>query len=224
MRTEDIESAATFLEENLFFTRADSKFDKEIDLLNGSCRVTLRSGPSPLGGKAVGEYEVGVEHIALGTDDIDQALQYARTRNLDLSPTNGQIRLNPGVYGDGERYFKIKSPFGWEFEIGRKVSDTRIAGGNILRDLDHVGIPCTDLDREVTFFAARGFVPEFVPVRNQNDADGRIRCVMLTYKCFTLEIYQFEDQIPRQTTHSDVPCALYGLEPSGVSPSGVILL
>jgi hypothetical protein len=190
LQTEDPAAACRWLRDRLYFTQ-----EQNGDLVNGDCVLRLRRGPaSPVKTPPGNAYYTGLAHVALAAADIDEAL--ACCRGLDLQTDEGVSFLNLGVFGQGERYFNIFSPFGVVFEVAHRVSTLYGRRPTPVFGLDHIGLPCTDLGVAMTELGAAGFKPLFSPVENKSETDGSVRCCMLADGYLTVETYQFLDKTP----------------------------
>jgi len=221
---QDCEAAASWLQKYLFFERREETVSHGIRMQNENCVLYLTEGEPVIDKLKTGSYLTGIAHVALQCTDIDEAIRYAQSKNLELQLLNGTCFFNPQVFGSGEYYFNIVSPYGMVFEVSRRAGlDTR-KDSAVLSGLDHVGIPSPDLEREMEFFENNGFVRDFAPILNRSDPEGDVRCVMLTRDGFTLEIYSFPDLIPIKKSGAGPFSSLVDLGFSGVSPSGVEII
>lgn len=192
LQVPDPAAARAWLCENLLFSPAPGGA-----VQNGSCTLFVRQGPgAPLPAPAAGGYYTGLAHVALHARDIAAALAHCRGRGLCLQLQNGGWSHNPKVFGAGEYYFNLETPFGFTVEISQPVAQPGGASGAPFAGLDHLGVPCADFSAETAFLQARGFAPLFAPVDNVNEQEGRIRCVMLRRGALVLEVYQFLDRAP----------------------------
>lgn len=204
IRVAEPEAAAAWMVDNLFFQPAG----EPNTVVNGTCRMTFESGEAaPCRPASPGTYHTGLEHVALRTADIQAALAHCQQRRLPLNLNNGQVHFNPKVYGEGEYYFNFLTPFGLLVEISQRVAQPHYGESGILQGLDHVGLPSEDINRRMECLSRQGFSPEFEPIRNYNDAEGRIFCCMMRRDDLILEVYQFAD-----------------MEPSGCAASGCLTL
>lgn len=204
--TPEPETAAAWLTDNLFFAPAG-----ENTLHNGSCTVRLQKGtPQPTPALARGQYTAGIAHLALRAADIKKALTHCKEKQLDLMLTDDHEFYNPKVYGEGEYYFNIRSPFGVTVEISQHVQDAEYGQTKIIEGLDHMGLPSADFDAQLASLKAQGFAEEFAPVTNHNDAEGTIRCCMMRKDALVLEVYQFLDMTP-VPMQCDAPLQLHGV-------------
>ena len=207
IRTGGPVALARWLCDELFFETTDGQM-----VYNGDCSLLLLAGntaapPAP----ASGTYYTGLAHVALAAADIDRALAHCKARGLRLqtAPDGGSF-FNPGVFGEGERYFNILTPFGFVLEVAQRVRGPLQKGLAPIAGLDHVGVPCPSFDAELRALAQQGFQPLFAPVQNYNEAEGHIACCMVAHGALTLEVYQFLDLAPRPMPHN-VP--LRGIAP-----------
>lgn len=204
--TPEPETAAAWLTDNLFFAPAG-----ENTLHNGSCTVRLQKGtPQPTPALAKGQYTAGIAHLALRAADIKKALTHCKEKRLDLMLTDDHEFYNPKVYGEGEYYFNIRSPFGVTVEISQHVQGAEYGQTKIIEGLDHMGLPSADFDAQLASLKAQGFAEEFAPVTNHNDAEGTIRCCMMRKDALVLEVYQFLDMTP-VPMQCDAPLQLHGV-------------
>lgn len=204
--TPEPETAAVWLTDNLFFAPAG-----ENTLHNGSCTVRLQKGtPQPTPALAQGQYTAGIAHLALRAADIKKALTHCKEKQLDLMLTDDHEFYNPKVYGEGEYYFNIRSPFGVTVEISQHVQGAEYGQTKIIEGLDHMGLPSADFDAQLASLKAQGFAEEFAPVTNHNDAEGTIRCCMMRKDALVLEVYQFLDMTP-VPMQCDAPLQLHGV-------------
>lgn len=204
--TPEPETAAAWLTDNLFFAPAG-----ENTLHNGSCTVRLQKGtPQPTPALARGQYTAGIAHLALRAADIKKALTHCKEKQLDLMLTDDHEFYNPKVYGEGEYYFNIRSPFGVTVEISQHVQDAEYGQTKIIEGLDHMGLPSADFDAQLASLKAQGFAEEFAPVTNHNDAEGTIRCCMMRKDALVLEVYQFLDMTP-VPMQCNAPLQLHGV-------------
>ena len=222
----DLEQAAQWLEDNLFFSIVDD--DAGVLAVNGNCLLELLPGESAaLPAPAAGAYFAGLAHIALRTRDIEEAITWCQSRDLSLQLDNGRRFHNPKVYGEGEYFFNIISPFGIIFEVSQRLSEPSPCKDPVICGLDHIGVPSVDFAVASQVFMQLGFVPDFEPVENWNAIEGRIRCGMFSQtdpkgQQLTLEIYQFLDWQP-----ASMP-ASYGIRglllgQSGITANGIHL-
>lgn len=188
---------------------------------NGSCVLFLRQGPGgTLPAPAPGHYYTGLAHVALHARDIAAALAACRQAGLTLTLQNGGWLYNPKVFGAGEYYFNAAAPFGLTVEFSQPVAQPGGVPGAPFAGLDHLGVPCADFSAECAFLEVLGFSPVFSPVENYNEAEGRIRCVMLRRDALVLEVYQFLDQTPLpMPTGAVLQGIAAGMD--AVSPSGL---
>lgn len=204
IQVKEVRSAARWLTENLFFTQTDTGTDiaGRLVLKNANCTLFLESGESAaIDAPADGQYYTGLAHIALRTDRIEEAIAWCQSRQLTLQLDGGGSFFNPKVFGGGERFFNIISPFGVTFEVSQRVDHLSPHQGSLICGLDHLGVPSPDIEKELGFFENLGFTPEFATVTNWNATEGTIYCCMLSQKDpagqeMTLEIYQFADMKP----------------------------
>ena len=193
----DLEQAAQWLEDNLFFSIVDD--DAGVLAVNGNCLLELLPGESAaLPAPAAGAYFAGLAHIALRTRDIEEAITWCQIRGLDLQLDNGRRFYNPKVYGEGEYFFNIISPFGVVFEVSQRLAEPTPWPDPVICGLDHIGLPSADFAAAAAAFENLGFAADFAPVENWNASEGRIRCGMFSQsdpdgQTMTLEIYQFLD-------------------------------
>lgn len=220
LQTPDVEAAEQWLCENLFFTPLETNV-----LKNGTCVLTLVQGPAEaVPAPEDGSYFTGFEHIALRTRNIDEAIAWCKLRGLDLMLKGGGSFYNPGVFGQGERYYNIFAPFGAVLEISQRVNDSGPAGPSPIFGLDHLGVPCADIRMELDFLKGLGFLPEFPIVHNFNEAEGNILCDMVSCRELTLEIYQFSDKKPCSMPTSAPLRGIRGLNMISRSPGGLQML
>lgn len=195
--------AARWLCDNLFFTQAGPD-----SLRCGNCVVYLRQEDTAVPEALPQEsYRTGPEHLALHTTDISAALDYCRSRGMDLVLNGDTWHFNPQVFGKGEYYFHIRTPFGVSIEISQPVESAGPAGPAPIWGLDHLGVPCADLETELKELAQLGFSPLFPPVENRSEREGRVRCTMAAGNGLVLEVYQFLDRLPRLP---EMPGRLWG--------------
>lgn len=193
----DLEQAAQWLEDNLFFSIVDD--DAGVLAVNGNCLLELLPGESAaLPAPAAGAYFAGLAHIALRTRDIEEAITWCQIRGLDLQLDNGRRFYNPKVYGEGEYFFNIISPFGVVFEISERLAEPSPCQSPVICGMDHLGLPSADFAVAIDAFSQLGFVADFAPVENWNETEGSILCGMFGQddplgQRITLEIYQFLD-------------------------------
>jgi len=151
------------LENNLFFPSSDP--GAGVLATNGNCLLELLPGESaPLPEPAAGTYVAGLAHIALRTRDIEEAITWCQSRGLDLQLDNGRRFFNPKVYGEGEFFFNIISPFGVIFEVSQRLSESSPCQNPVICGLDHLGLPSADFAVAVHAFSQLGFVADFAPV------------------------------------------------------------
>ncbi|MEA4998329.1 MAG: VOC family protein [Candidatus Limiplasma sp.] len=213
LQTEDVDSARRWLCNELFFEASDNG-----DLCSGDFTLRLTPGPARMvAAPPSGTYHTGFAHIALAAADIDEALSYCRARDMTLQTDQGVSFVNPKVFGQGERYFNILTPFGVTVEVAQRIEHPCAKSSLPLRGLDHLGVPCANFTEELAAFAALGFTPLFQPVENENPAEGRIRCCMLSDRFLTLELYQFLDQTPLPMP-DDAPLRGVGCYPRRMIP------
>lgn len=200
------ENAAAWLIDNLFFIPMGPN-----TLQNGSCTLRLQKVtplPAPVLEKC--QYAAGVAHLALRTADIKKALAHCKARGLDLVLADDHEFYNPKVYGAGEYYFNIRSPFGVTVEISQHVQGADYGQTRLIEGLDHIGVPCADFEAQLACLLGQGFAREFVPVTNHNDTEGTIRCCMMRKEQLVLEIYQFLDMAP-VPVQNHAPLQLHGV-------------
>ncbi|MDK2813787.1 MAG: hypothetical protein PWQ08_1042 [Clostridiales bacterium] len=198
IRTGEPVALAHWLCEELFFETVDEQtvYNEDCSLLLLAGNTTAPRAPAP------GTYYTGLAHVALAAADIDSALAHCKARGLPLqTATGGGSFYNPGVFGGGERYFNILTPFGFVLEVAQRVCGPLQKGPAPIAGLDHIGVPCPDFAAELQALAARGFQPLFAPVQNYNEAEGHIACCMVADAALTLEVYQFLDFAPRPMPH-----------------------
>lgn len=191
----DMASAARWLRENLFFEELGTVDHRDRQVLqNGTCTLYLKKGEiEPVRKLPAGQYYAGLAHIALHAADIDEAIAWCRKRNLALVLDGNQSFYNPKVFGEGERYFNILSPFGVTFEVSERVNHPVKREERPIKGLDHLGVPCRRVEEELAFLAELGFEPLSGMVYNQNEKEGHISCSMVSNGELTLEVYQFTD-------------------------------
>ncbi len=193
----DPAQAAQWLEANLFFSIEPSGVG--FTAVNGNCLLELLPGPSEaLPKPAAGTYFAGLAHIALRTRDIEEAIAWCQSRGLELQLDQGRRFYNPKVYGEGEYFFNIISPFGVVFEVSQRLAEPTPWPDPVICGLDHIGLPSADFAAAAAAFENLGFAADFAPVENWNASEGRIRCGMFSQsdpagQTMTLEIYQFLD-------------------------------
>lgn len=193
----DPELAAQWLEDNLFFSATAN--GAGILVTNGNCLLELLPGQSAaLDVPAAGTYFAGLAHIALRTRNIEEAITWCQSRGLDLQLDHGRRFYNPKVFGEGEYFFNIISPFGVMFEVSQRLAEPSPCQNPVICGLDHLGLPSADFAAAVDVFSQLGFVADFAPVENWNATEGRILCGMFSQEDplgqrITLEIYQFLD-------------------------------
>lgn len=203
IQAQDPQAAAQWLTENLFFTQSSLDPDTgRLALTNASCLVLIESGDcQAIEPPADSSYFTGLAHIALRTDRIDEAIAWCQSRGLKLQLNGEGSFFNPKVYGGGERFFNIISPFGVVFEVSQRIDQPSPYQDTLINGLDHLGIPSPKIEAELDFFRKLGFEPDFAAVTNWNAAEGTIYCCMLSQRdpagyAITLEIYQFADMEP----------------------------
>lgn len=205
IQVDEPQAAARWLTENLFFTPAETESATPgcLILTNANCLLRIEPGSSQVvDTPAEGFYHTGLAHIALRTDRIDEAIAWCQSRQLKLQLDGAGSFFNPKVFGGGERFFNIISPFGVTFEVSQRVDYPSPYQDTLICGLDHLGIPSPSIEAELDFFEKLGFSPEFATVTNWNAAEGTIYCCMLSQKDpagqeMTLEIYQFADMKPQ---------------------------
>ena len=221
----DVAAAGHWLCENLFFKPCSPKGWDRLTLENGSCTLYLETGRGAVPVLPPKErYFTGLAHIALRTGDIEAALEWCKTRNLMMNLQDGKSFFNPGVFGGGELYYNILSPFGVIFEISQRVTDTESVGPQLISGLDHLGIRCDDIGEELDFLKEIGFVPEFPIVHNYNDAEGHILCDMVSRHELVLEVYQFVDRTPCPMPEDDPLRGICGFGMTARSPGGLQMI
>jgi len=220
----DCEAAAAWLQKHLFFEQQEDITDLGVCLQNNACTIYLKEGVPAKAEVPAGFYFTGLAHIALACADIDAAIRYAQSRHLQLELADGKSFFNPKVFGSGEYFFNIISPFGVIFEVSQRAAGAKLSASPILCGLDHIGLPAADFAGESAYFKKNGFTPEFEPVLNYNEEEGHIRCVMLSRNGITLEIYSFEDMLPSKNAGTGPIISLTGLDFTGSSPSGVQII
>ena len=193
----DPEQAAQWLEENLFFStwqEGTSVFARNGNCLLELLLVDIVALPAP----DTGTYFAGLAHIALRTRDIEEAITWCQSRGLDLQLDQGRRFFNPKVYGEGEYFYNIISPFGVIFEVSQRLAEPSPFTETVIQGLDHLGVPSADFAAAANAFSQLGFTADFAPVENWNATEGRIRCGMFSQddplgQRITLELYQFLD-------------------------------
>ncbi|SDM62911.1 VOC family protein [Acetanaerobacterium elongatum] len=221
----DLQAAVHWLTENLFFTVLSDSPKDCITLQNGTCKLYLFHGnPSSFPAPEKGNYITGIVHIALQTYDVNKAIEWCKEKGLSLQLNNDQSFFNPKVFGQGERYFNIISPFGITFEVSERVGWKIASGIPVICGLDHIGIPTVNIQDEIDFFLTLGFIPEFSTVTNYNEIEGTIYCSMLKKHDVTLEIYQFADLIPKPLPTNTPIQGLIFMGPPICSPGGARLI
>lgn len=220
IRTGEPVALAHWLCEELFFETTNGRM-----LYNGDCAVQLLAGNTAAAPAAApGTYYTGLAHVALAAADIDSALAHCKARGLQLqTATGGGSFFNPGVFGGGERYFNILTPFGFVLEVAQRVCGPLQKGPAPIAGLDHAGVPCPDFDAELRALARQGFQPLFAPVQNYNEAEGHIACCMLADDALTLEVYQFLDLAPRPMPHH-TPLRGIAPYPQAQTPGGLYFM
>ena len=219
IQAEDPEAVSRWLCRELFFSPAENG-----DVRNGNCTLRLIRGAVQAEGiLPAGAYRTGLAHVALAANDIREALKSCQARGLSLQTADGESFFNPGVFGRGERYFNIKTPFGFTVEVAMRVGQPCDRGPAPIWGLDHLGVPCADFAQETAALETCGFTSLFAPVLNENPAEGRIRCGMLSDGALTLEVYQFLDQRPTPMESGSPLCGVGGY-PGCTTPGGLRFL
>jgi hypothetical protein len=191
------------------------------DLCNGDCTLRLMQGTGPTDeAPPTNAYYTGLAHVALAACELEPALAYCKARGLTLQTSQGSGFWNPGVFGQGERYFNILTPFGLVVEVAQRVGSPCARGPSCICGLDHLGIPCADFEAELETLRQRGFTPLFAPVLNHTGAEGRIICCMVSDGRLTLEVYRFLDQNPLPVGNN-TPLRGIGGYPAGITPGGL---
>ncbi len=223
LQVPDVSAAEHWLCENLFFKSSPAGDGAVLE--NGGCTLYLEPGRETVSVLPPKEgYFTGLSHIALRTGNIEIAIEWCKARNLRMILQDGKSFFNPGIFGSGELYYNILSPFGVVFEISQRVADTEWDEPQLISGLDHLGIPCANIGEELDFLKRIGFVPEFPIVHNCNNEEGRILCDMVSRQGLTLEVYQFIDRTPCPMAE-DVPLrGIYGLGMTTRSPGGLQML
>ncbi len=205
--------------EKLFFQAAS-----ENEVYNGDCVFRFVDGESCKPAEISEDFRyVGLGHVALSTADIRRAMEYCQSVGLTMVTQGNDAFFNPKVFGKGEFYFHIQTPFGFTLEIAQRVEQpTEKRNTQQIMGIDHIGVPCSNLEREIKALHVAGFIPLFEPVLNDNDTDGRIRCCMLSDGMVTLEVYQFLDRksVPMPQCS---PIYAIGSYPPMKTPGGLIL-
>ena len=179
------EAAARWLQENLFFRR-----EAPLRLRSGDFLLELVPGE---GERRDASDHVGWRHAALETHDIRAAIEWCRSRGmeLELAPDGGPC-CSAKVYGTGMEYFNIFTPFGFTVEVARKLHRQPKEGERLIWGLEHVGLQAGDFDAELAFWEGLGFRRDFEPVVNTPDGHV-IDCVMLSSEGTVVELYRFRD-------------------------------
>ncbi|MDF2611192.1 MAG: hypothetical protein K0R92_2666 [Lachnospiraceae bacterium] len=182
-------AVAEWLVENLFFQCMAERKDYQI-VHNGSCVLHIYDNSIDWD---TDKYFSDFTHVAMGTSDIDKAIDWCISRQLKLHLDNGKSFYNPKVYDLGEKYFNIVSPFGIIFEVSQHVKPQKECPKGIIYGLDHIGLPVADICDAKELFHAYGYTDEFDMVTNRNENEGTIFCIMMKKGNIILEVYQFAD-------------------------------
>lgn len=219
LQVSDTEQAAQWLCENLFFT---AKVTNGLwTLQNADCILYIVCGKSTAPEEIQsGYYNTGLVHVALATADIQKALEWCKSKGLQPELQEGNVFYNPGVFGKGEWYFNIQSPFGVTFEISQRIDHAGRQEEKIICGLDHLGIACADIEAEVDYLHFLGFTPLFETIHNFNYREGNILCVMVFDGTLTLEVYQFIDLKPHRPACSPL-AGIWTDKQGGITPDGV---
>jgi len=124
IQVQDPRAVAQWLTENLFFTLTDNELDNSgrLVLTNENCLLVIEPGDNAaLISPPTGFYHTGLAHIALRTDRIDEAIAWCQSRQLTLQLDGAGSFFNPKVFGGGERFFNVSSPFGVIVEVSHRV-------------------------------------------------------------------------------------------------------
>lgn len=205
----DTERTADWLCDNLFFSREAEKGQKGTVIKNGNIRLILNSD----GGEAAGNYDpdamcLGLRHVALETCDIRRAIEYCKSRGLNLQLNDqGGARHSGKVYGTGMDYFNILTDFGFTVEVSQKLHCERSLTGNIIEGLEHVGMQVANMNEAVDFYEKLGFKREFEPVINQ-DNGSTVICCMVSAGGTTMELYEFQNVEVKKSPENAVMEAL----------------
>lgn len=130
----------------------------------------------------------GLHHVALASSDIDAALAYCEKRNLSVDTDNGKPHRNPGVWGNGTRYFNILTPFGFVLEICQRMDLQYDPDAPIIGGLEHIGIYTSDISRAEIFYRSLGFQIAYPRVTNEKE-NGQVLCTMLSNGSLMLELF-----------------------------------
>ncbi len=190
LKTDQRQELVQWLADNLFFEKTEQPFT----VRNGGCVIAAADCGAVL---PEAEYYKGFAHIALRTEGIDEALEYCRARGLSLELDGGRPFFNPGIYGAGEYFFNIVSPFGITFEISQRAAGREKAaaqtGQLLICGLDHMGLRVEHIGDSMLYYGAEGFEPEFDMVTNQSASDGTVYAVMMRKHDIIIELYELAD-------------------------------
>lgn len=183
---DDPATAKRFLCDSLFF-REDGT-----ELVNGNCRLRLlrRNGHKRYE-KLPGTTNVGMEHIALETADIQEVLTYCRRKNIPLDTDAGKPYYNPCVWGTGMYYFNIPTDFGVKIEVAQRLDRTAAPFPTPIFGLEHFGVQVASMEESLLYYRQIGFQQAYPTVEILKE--DRILCTMVEAEGFTVELFEFKD-------------------------------
>jgi lactoylglutathione lyase len=130
-----------------------------------------------------------IDHFAIDVLDIRAAIGETQSRGGILSPETleGPIAI-PQFWSKGVEYVFLVAAGREKVELNQRIDlDTSRREAN-LNGWSHLGIPVTNLSRSEAFYRQFGF--EVVMQASIPVDDQEIKCAMLSYGSFTLELYQ----------------------------------
>ena len=118
IRTPHPEQAAVFLRQHLWCEPVECR---QTAVRSGDFEIEFVRWDGALDSCEPDAMLCGLRHIALEADDIHEALDRCRARELRLQTApDGGPRLSQKVYGTGLRYFNVLTDFGVVIEVTEK--------------------------------------------------------------------------------------------------------
>ena len=145
----DPQATAAFLQQTLQLENA-----AENGLQTGSFLLKVCPSNAALAPCCPDDMLLGLRHIALETDDIQNALHICKEKGLRLQTSEeGGPRFNGKVYGTGLHYFNILTDFGLILEITEKHPGSGPRSEKWAQGLGHIGIQVSNLQCSIAFLA-----------------------------------------------------------------------
>lgn len=174
----------------------------------GDQRIALVKGPAASHGI--------IDHIALSVPDLEAAAAQIQARGALLDPAVTPHGPNsiPEFWTKGVRYLFLQGPQGARIELIQNLGDPRPIGH------DHIGIPCSDIEKSAAFFMALGARPVASAALTRPEGITEVR--FLAVGPSVLELYQ----PPRPVAAAPIGHwhrLLIKGAPSAIGPDGLLI-